>query len=188
MIISVLSQIMVPVRLAFFFLAFLCCASQAAWAFNLAENQGLQYIDPYSSVFSLRTASAGPLCESDILAALDSTVQSLPSNQVQSAPKKPKQKSFSGNVSWYGIPFHGRKTASGEIFDMNKLTAAHLKLPFGTRVLVEDPKTGNTVIVKVNDRGPYVKTRVMDLAKEGARELGTLSRGVAFVDCLVLSN
>ncbi len=71
---------------------------------------------------------------------------------------------------------------------MNKLTAAHLKLPFGTRVLVEDPKTGNTVIVKVNDRGPYVKDRVMDLAKEGARELGTLGRGVAYVDCLVLSN
>lgn len=98
------------------------------------------------------------------------------------------KQSFSGNVSWYGIPFHGKKTASGEIFDMNKLTAAHLKLPFGTRVLVEDPKTGNTVIVKVNDRGPYVKTRVMDLAKEGARELGTLGRGVAYVDCLVLSN
>jgi len=98
------------------------------------------------------------------------------------------KQSFSGNVSWYGIPFHGRKTASGEIFDMNKLTAAHLSLPFGTRVLVEDPKTGNTVIVKVNDRGPYVKTRVMDLAKEGARQLGTLGRGVAFVDCLVLGN
>ncbi len=98
------------------------------------------------------------------------------------------KKSFSGNVSWYGIPFHGRKTASGEIFDMNKLTAAHLTLPFGTRVLVEDPKTGNTVIVKVNDRGPYVKTRVMDLAKEGARELGTLNRGVAYVDCLIISN
>jgi rare lipoprotein A len=98
------------------------------------------------------------------------------------------KKSFSGNVSWYGRPFHGKKTASGEIFDMNKLTAAHLKLPFGTRVLVEDPKTGNTVIVKVNDRGPYVKSRVMDLAKEGARELGTLGRGVAYVDCLVLSD
>jgi len=100
----------------------------------------------------------------------------------------PAKKSFSGNVSWYGIPFHGRKTASGEIFDMNKLTAAHLTLPFGTRVLVEDPKTGNTVIVKVNDRGPYVKTRVMDLAKEGARQLGTMGRGVAYVDCLILQN
>ena len=114
-------------------------------------------------------------------------LNSAPSENGQ-AKVKAEQKSFSGNVSWYGIPFNGRKTASGEIFDMNKLTAAHLKLPFGTRVLVEDPKTGNTVIVKVNDRGPYVKTRVMDLAKEGARQLGTLSHGVAYVDCLILSN
>jgi rare lipoprotein A len=98
---------------------------------------------------------------------------------------KPK-KSFSGNISWYGPGFHGRKTASGELFDMNKLTAAHLTLPFGTRVLVEDPRTGNTVIMKVNDRGPYVRSRVMDLSREGARELGTLQRGTAFVDCLIL--
>lgn len=93
---------------------------------------------------------------------------------------------FSGNVSWYGPQFHGRKTASGEIFDMNELTAAHLTLGFGTRVLVEDPRTGNTVIVKVNDRGPYVRSRVMDLSKGSAQNLGTLSRGVAFVDCLVI--
>jgi len=112
-----------------------------------------------------------------ILAVQTPAIKSVSSNN----------QSFSGNISWYGIPFNGKKTASGEIFDMNKLTAAHLKLPFGTRVLVEDPKTGNTVIVKVNDRGPYVKTRVMDLAKEGARELGTLGRGVAFVDCLIIS-
>lgn len=107
---------------------------------------------------------------------------------VQGQKAKPDGKSFSGNVSWYGPAFNGRKTASGEIFDMHKLTAAHLTLPFGTRVLVEDPRTGNTVIVKVNDRGPYVKSRVMDLAREGARRLGTLSRGVVYVDCLILGN
>lgn len=94
---------------------------------------------------------------------------------------------FSGNISWYGPQFNGKKTASGEVFDMNKSTAAHLTLPFGSKVLVEDPRTGKTVIVKVNDRGPYVRSRVMDLSKEGARKLGTLLTGVAFVDCLVLS-
>lgn len=125
------------------------------------------------------TSSALALSSNEIVLALESE-----------ASKNPiaAKKSFSGNVSWYGVPFHGRRTASGEIFDMNKLTAAHLKLSFGTRVMVEDPKTGNTVIVKVNDRGPYVKSRVMDLSKGGARELGTLGRGVAYVDCLVLSN
>lgn len=97
-------------------------------------------------------------------------------------------RSFSGNVSWYGVPFHGRKTASGAVFDMYKLTAAHLKLKFGTKVLVEDPRTGNTVMVAVNDRGPYAKGRVMDLSREGARRLGTLSRGVAFVDCLIVDD
>ncbi|MBX9690518.1 MAG: septal ring lytic transglycosylase RlpA family protein [Candidatus Obscuribacterales bacterium] len=95
---------------------------------------------------------------------------------------------FSGNASWYGVPFHGRKTASGEIFDMNKLSAAHLKLPLPTRALVEDPRSGNTVIVKVNDRGPYAKNRVMDLSREAARQLGTMPRGVAFVEITVLQS
>lgn len=97
-------------------------------------------------------------------------------------------KSFSGKASWYGPGFHGKKTASGEIFDMNKCSAAHLKLPFQTKVQVEDPRTGKIVIVKVNDRGPYVKTRVMDMSKGAAVKLGTISRGVAFIDCLVLDD
>lgn len=101
---------------------------------------------------------------------------------------KPKTKaaSFSGNVSWYGIPFHGRKTASGEIFDMNKLSAAHLKLPFQSKALVEDPRSGNAVIVRVNDRGPYAKSRVMDLSREAGRRLGILSRGVGYADITVI--
>jgi rare lipoprotein A (peptidoglycan hydrolase) len=95
-------------------------------------------------------------------------------------------RSFSGNMSWYGKQFTGKKTASGELFDSKKSTAAHRTLSFGTRILVEDPRTGKTVIVKVNDRGPYVQSRVMDVSHEGARRLGTLMDGVAFVDCLVL--
>ncbi|MDX2108039.1 MAG: septal ring lytic transglycosylase RlpA family protein [Candidatus Melainabacteria bacterium] len=105
-----------------------------------------------------------------------------------SSQAKAGGKSFSGKASWYGPGFNGKKTASGEIFDMNKCSAAHLKLPFQTRVQVEDPRTGKTVIVKVNDRGPYVKTRVMDMSKGAATKLGTISRGVAFIDCLVLDD
>jgi rare lipoprotein A len=104
-----------------------------------------------------------------------------------SAGQEKSAESFSGNVSWYGPQFHGRKTASGETFDMNKATAAHKTLDFGTKVLVEDPRTGKTVLVKVNDRGPYVRNRVMDLAQEGARQLGTLSNGVVYVDCLIIN-
>jgi rare lipoprotein A len=94
--------------------------------------------------------------------------------------------SFSGNVSWYGAQFHGRKTASGEIFDMKKSTAAHRKLPFFTKVLVENPRSGKSVVVKVNDRGPYAKGRVLDLSRGAAEKLGILLGGVAFVDCTVL--
>ena len=105
---------------------------------------------------------------------------------VKSTPSAGKE--FKGNVSWYGVPFHGRKTASGEIFNMNKLSAAHLKLPFKTRVMVEDPKTGKTVIVRVNDRGPYACKRVMDLSKQAATNLGTISKGVAYVECTVVDD
>lgn len=122
----------------------------------------------------------------------DNSFEKLPSESERSSSESVKEKhgsrSFSGNASWYGIPFHGHKTASGEIFNMNKLSAAHLTLPLPSKALVEDPRTGNAVIVKVNDRGPYVKTRVMDLSREAARELGTLSRGVAFVDITVLDS
>jgi len=97
-------------------------------------------------------------------------------------------KNFSGNISWYGVPFHGKRTASGKIFDMNKCTSAHLKLPFFTKVLVEDPKSGKSVVVTVLDRGPFVKTRVMDVAREAAKQLGLLGKGVAYVDCTVLDD
>jgi len=99
----------------------------------------------------------------------------------------PSGPSFSGNVSWYGAQFNGRKTASGEIFDMKKHTAAHRKLKFGTKVLIENPRTGKSVVVRVNDRGPYAKGRVLDLSRGAAEKLGILLGGVAYVDCTILA-
>lgn len=120
--------------------------------------------------------------------AASSVKQSADAGDDDNKPVKAaaKNKTFSGNVSWYGPGFDGRLTASGERFNMMKLTAAHLKLKFNTKVLVEDPRTGNTVIVRVNDRGPYHAKRVMDLSKGGAMKLGTISRGVTYVDCMIL--
>src|SRR5687768_16500405 len=69
-----------------------------------------------------------------------------------------------GRASWYGERFHGRKTAIGEVFDMNAMTAAHPKLPFGTRVLVKSKTTGKVVEVRVNDRGPFAHNRIIDLS------------------------
>ncbi len=82
-----------------------------------------------------------------------------------------------GIASWYGPGFHGRTTANGERFDMHELTAAHKTLPFGTRVLVHNPRTGKQVVVRINDRGPFIKGRVIDLSKAAAKALGFKSRG-----------
>lgn len=94
---------------------------------------------------------------------------------------------FSGHASWYGGQFHGRKTSTGCRFDMARLTAAHRTLPFGTKVLVRNRRTGASCVVEVNDRGPFIDGRVIDLSKEAARRLNMLSSGVAVVDCMVLA-
>ncbi len=86
-----------------------------------------------------------------------------------------------GIASFYHDKFHGRTTASGEPFDQNQLTAAHPDLPFGTEVVVTRPDTGREVTVVINDRGPFVQGRIIDLSKRAARELGMLNRGVARV-------
>jgi len=86
-----------------------------------------------------------------------------------------------GIASWYGKDFQGKRTASGETFDMNKLTAAHKKLPFGTMVKVTLIKNGKTVTVKINDRGPYVEGRIIDLSYEAAKQIGLDRSGVGKV-------
>ncbi len=93
---------------------------------------------------------------------------------------------FSGNASWYGPHFHGHKTSDGTIFNQEGLTAAHRSLPFGTKLLVLNRKTGASCVVKVNDRGPFIGGRIIDLSKGAARQLNMLGSGVAMVDCIVL--
>ncbi|MBI2080524.1 MAG: septal ring lytic transglycosylase RlpA family protein [candidate division NC10 bacterium] len=86
-----------------------------------------------------------------------------------------------GLASWYGREHHGRRTASGERFDMEAFTAAHRSLPFGTWVRVTHLATGRTVAVRINDRGPWVAGRVIDLSRRAAEVLGILGDGVARV-------
>jgi rare lipoprotein A len=86
-----------------------------------------------------------------------------------------------GFASWYGGKFQGRKTASGEIFDTNKLTAAHKSLAFGTKVRVTDAENGKSVIVRINDRGPFVEERIIDLSRAAADSIGLTPRGVGKV-------
>ena len=79
-----------------------------------------------------------------------------------------------GIASWYGAKFQNKRTANGERFNMNDLTAAHPTLPFGTRLCAHSPSTGKSVIVRINDRGPFVKHRIIDLSKAAAQALGIL--------------
>lgn len=82
-----------------------------------------------------------------------------------------------GIASWYGPGFHGKKTASGEVYDMHDMTAAHSILPLNTVVKVANPKNGKEVVVRVNDRGPFVGDRVIDLSLAAARKLGIVKPG-----------
>jgi len=92
-----------------------------------------------------------------------------------------------GNASWYGGPLHGKKTASGERFDMYSFTGAHRKLPFGTIIRVTNLRNGKEVYIKVNDRGPFVKGRIVDLSYAAAKAIGFNRRGVIRVKIEVIS-
>lgn len=92
-----------------------------------------------------------------------------------------KSHELTGMASWYGERFHGRQTASGELYDMYAMTAAHKTLPFGTMVRVTDIETRKTVIVRITDRGPFTKGRVIDLSYAAAGELDMIQAGVVRV-------
>lgn len=93
-----------------------------------------------------------------------------------------------GNASWYGDPFHGRHAANGEIYDMNKLTAAHRTMPFETMVRVTNLNNGRSTTVRITDRGPFVDNRIIDLSHAAAQEIGSLGPGVVPVRLEVLGN
>lgn len=92
-----------------------------------------------------------------------------------------------GMASWYGPGFHGRKTANGERFDMDGMTAAHPSLPLGSWVLVRNLRNDRAVVVRVTDRGPFAKKRVLDLSKAAAKKLGFLRQGATQVEIRKLS-
>ncbi len=93
-----------------------------------------------------------------------------------------------GTASYYGPGFHGKLTANGETFDMHAMTCAHLTLPFGTLLHVTNLDNGGEVVVRVNDRGPYVGGRIIDLARGAAEELGMIESGTAEVMLRVIGS
>ena len=97
-----------------------------------------------------------------------------------------KNKIYYGYSSWYGDRFHGRKTASGELYDMYKLTAAHRTLPFGTYIKVTNLQNNKSVVVRVNDRGPFKANRIIDVSRKAASKLGFINQGLARVRLEIL--
>ncbi|MFC1492870.1 septal ring lytic transglycosylase RlpA family protein [candidate division KSB1 bacterium] len=93
----------------------------------------------------------------------------------------PSLKTYNGLASWYGPKFNGRKTANGETYDMYKISAAHKELPFNTWVRVTNKKNGKKLLVRINDRGPFIKGRILDLSYGAALELDTIRDGVVDV-------
>jgi rare lipoprotein A len=91
-----------------------------------------------------------------------------------------------GMASWYGHPYHGRKTSNGEIYDMEQFTAAHLQLPFNTVVRVTNLVSELSVDVRINDRGPFIDDRIVDLSRAAARQIGMIGEGTAMVRLEVL--
>lgn len=101
--------------------------------------------------------------------------------------RPPSVRTQSGVASWYGERFQGSTTASGELFDMNRLTAAHPTLPLGSKIILTNLKNHRSVVVRVNDRGPLVAGRLVDVSKAAARRLGFLTAGIAKVRLRTLS-
>lgn len=109
-------------------------------------------------------------------------------HMVKHAPSAPSKVHIQGEASWYGGKFNGRRTASGQRYNMYGLTAAHKTLPFGTQLSVVNLDNGKTVIVTVNDRGPFVRDRILDLSYGAAKKLEMVGRGTTDVKAYVLNS
>ena len=144
---------------------------------------------------AVSAASDSPLATQELTQALEDDLKIIEEIQpLHKGAGKPepqsqsmvKQGGPSGMASWYGPGFHGRQTANGEIYNQNALTAAHPNLPFGTKVKVTNVHTGSSVVVRINDRGPFVGGRVIDLSAAAARVIGLVRSGVAPVRLEIL--
>ncbi len=118
--------------------------------------------------------------------ALDADPLNLAQVQMAMQGLQPTGETLYGTASWYGPGFHGRKTANGERFNQYELTAAHKTLPFGTRLQIRNRLNGKTVVVRINDRGPYIGQRTLDLSKAAAQCLGSESQGVIPYEAVML--
>ena len=152
-----------------------CLAWACTWASPAQASEGLQPKAEDFAPFVLSVPGEAML--------LDPAGLSPDEDEDEDAPPLPGnpyelRETERGGASWYGARFHRRRTASGELFDMRALTAAHRTLPFGTRVCVRSLLTGRAVEVRINDRGPFHPGRVIDLSQAAAEKLGSKGLGI----------
>lgn len=124
--------------------------------------------------------------ESNLIRERNSNSVANPSTIEQPQPLHTARAVFTGKASWYGPGFHGRLTANGERYNQYALTAAHRSLPFGTRVRVTNMNNGRSVVVRINDRGPFIRGRVIDLSTAAASNIGMIHHGVVPVRVQVI--
>ena len=132
--------------------------------------------------------AAASAASSSLFLVLVSIVILLASGCASSGSKKPPAPgtTLTGVASWYGPGFHGRRTSNGERYDMNRLTAAHKTLPFGTLVEVRNLDNDRSVVVRINDRGPHIKRRIIDLSRAAAEAIEMVGPGTARVSLKIL--
>jgi rare lipoprotein A len=126
------------------------------------------------------TPAGRPLASLIVAVAFAATLLAVPAPEIDVPPQVDEAPAWeqNGKVSWYGPGFHGRRTANGEIFDTNEMTMAHRSLAFGSKVRVTNLDNGRSIVVRVNDRGPYVGGRIGDLSHAAASRLGFVEDGV----------
>jgi peptidoglycan lytic transglycosylase len=126
-------------------------------------------------------------CAVAALVALSAKSEARPPANFDRLSRAPLLRTQSGIASWYGEAFQGIATASGELFDMNRLTAAHPTFPLGSRIMVTNLRNHRSVVVRINDRGPLTAGRLIDVSKAAARRLGFVGTGIARVKLRMLS-
>jgi rare lipoprotein A len=168
-------------------------ASRSVQALAVA---GLLGLAPLTASTAAAPDAAGSRIEPATSAAVIEFVPLQPTTEIavpvvadQQAPSAPQETVVGrGSASYYAARFDGRRTASGERFDNDEMTAAHRTLPFGSRVRVTNLATGRSVIVRINDRGPFTRGRMIDVSRAAAVELGLVARGHGEVELAVVED
>lgn len=170
-------------------------AQRSAQALALAALFGLAPIaastaaTPESAPVGLEPVSSAAVIEMvPMQPAADTALSASPMIEAP-APSAPQEAVLGrGSASYYAAKFDGRRTASGETFDNDEMTAAHRTLPFGTLVRVTNVGTGRSVVVRINDRGPFTRGRLIDVSRAAAEELGLVARGHATVELAIIAD